>query len=417
MRRKAIVMAVISVLALAGGAASVLAADWWEEEQTNLVQTREGKDAEGNPYKVVANWEDGYVEATGMGTADPRTAVNDAQALAMAEDAARVRAYGQLAEEVLGFNITSDITVVNGLAEKSEQRLRLEGFLKGARVIEKQSEWLPDGSPMVTVRVGIVLNRKHPGISAPSPAPPKPVERPTPPPPVVEQPVSPPPVTPPPVAAEKPRTLSEVLAVTIRETEEVSRKERQIEVYIPAPDAPLPTGMGMELEPRAIVRPVPEQPVAPPPVAPEKPVEKPATVPTVAVFEFPDGTQEKDYTGLIVDARGLDGSPSLSPKVFSQYGKEVWGTLEVDPDWAFNYGVADFAHDPDIAKGKERAGPTPLVVTAIRVEGARPDSALKSDFVVSELAANLILKMNDRAKSKDKDGKGFLEKCAVVFIL
>ena len=388
----------VAALALLFSASKSLAAEWWEEEQTNLVQSQQGKDADGNAYSVLTNWEDGYVAVTGMGTADRRTAVNDAQALAMAEDAARVRAYGQLAEAVLGFNITSEITVENGLADKSEQKMRLEGFLKGARVLEKQSEWLPDGSPVVTVKVGIVMNRKHPGISAPPPTPRRPVEQPTAPPPVTERPVAPPPVveqpaTPPPVVEqpqEKPHFLSQVLAVTIRESEETTRKEKQIQVYVPAADAPLPVGMGMEIRPN----PAGEQ-----------------------VYEFPQGTEEKDYTGLIVDATGLGGSPSLAPKVFSEYGKEVWGTLEVDLDYAMTYGVADFAHNAGTAKGKERAGATPLILTAIRVEGAQPDSAFKSDFVVSEKAANFILKMNERMKAKDPDGKGFLEKCAVVFIL
>lgn len=364
-KERAVFPLAIALLALIVSGTMAVAAEWWEEEQTNLVQTRQGKDAEGNSYSVLANWEEGYVEVTGMGTADPRTTVNDAQALAMAEDAARVRAYAQLAEEVLGFNISSDITVENGIAGKSEQQLRLQGFLKGARVLEKQSEWLPDGSPMVTVKVGIVMSKKHPGISAPSPVPPKP--------------------------EEKPRTLNQALAVTIRQTEESTRKEKQIEVYVPPANAVMPTGKGVEIPAR-------EEGKEP-------------------LSEFPEEAVEKDYTGLIVDAHGLDATPSLSPKIYSENGKEVWGTLDVDPDWAFNYGIADFARDPDIAKGKERAGPTPLVVTAIAVKGAGPESTLKTDFVVSEQAANFILKMNERVKSKDAEGKGFLEKCAVVFIM
>jgi hypothetical protein len=367
MGRKAFIMVVAGLFALVGSALYLAAAEWWEEEQTSLVQTKEGKDQDGNPYKVLTNWEDGYIKATGMGTADPRTTVNQAQALALAEDAARVRAYAQLAETVLGFNITSEITVDNGLVDKSEQKMRLEGFLKGARVLKDETkvEWLPDGSPSVEITVGIVMNLKHPGIDAPSPAPPK--------------------------EEEKPRSLSQVLSPTIKDVEEKQREEKQVEVYVPSATASLPTDKGVE-------------------VAARKEGEEPP-------YEFPQGTEEKDYTGLIVDAHGLEGSPSLSPKIFSEYGKEVWGTMEVDPDWAFNYGIADFAHDKDTAAGKERAGDTPLVVTAIRVQGVLPDSAFKSDFFVSEQEANFIMKMNERAKSKDKDGKGFLEKCAVVFIL
>jgi len=401
MRERACVAMVALLVVLGGGIG--LAADWWEEEQTSLVQASQGKDVEGNPTGALVNWEDGYVKATGTGTADIRTAVNSAQALALAQDAARVRAYAQLAEVVKGFNITSDITVRDGLVENSEQTLRLEAFIKGARVLTDQTkiEWLPDGAPMVTITVGLVMGAKHPGVSAAAPAPIKPTD--------------------------KPRNLNQAMSATIREVEETSRKERQIEVYIPAPDAPLPEERGLDLGIRPIIE---EKPAEPPPVAPPTTTTAPAVVAPVVetppeapkiveqqVWEFPEGTEEKDYSGVIIDARGLNGSPSLSPKIFSEYGKEVWGTLEVDLDYAMNYGVADFAHDMVSAKGKERAGSAPLVLTAMRVQGAEPESVFNSDFMVSEKAANLILKMNDRMKAKDKDGKGFLEKCCVVFIL
>ena len=319
-KRKLALVGVVLVLAVLGW--PVLAMEWWEEEQTGSVQRTQGLNSH-----AVANWEDGFVEAEAIGTADIRTAVNAAQAKMMAEEAARVRAYAQLAEVVEGFNITSDITVENGLIGRSEQRLQLTAFLKGAQVISTDTVWLPDGTPLSTVKVGILLARSHPGIGAPPP------ERP-----------------------ERRVSLAEVVAPLV---DDVTRHQRQ------------------ENPPRTFVS-----------VSPS-----PATA----------------YTGLIVDARGLDGSASLAPRILTEDGAEVWAFANAEPDYALVYGVVEWVHDMDSARSKARVGDTPMVISARGAVGPTAETIFKSDFVISGADAAFLLAANE--------GTGFLQKCAVVIII
>ncbi len=329
--RKVVVVAAAVVLLTAAGVLS--AAEWWEEEESPLVQKTVGAQTE-----ALTNWEDGYIQVTGLGTADLAAAVNAVQALAMAEDAARVRAYGQLAEIILGFNITSDITVRNGLTENSEQRMRLDGFIKGARVVDEQYEWAPDGSPIVRVTVGVKMGARYPGIDA-------------------EPPAMPP-------ADARPRTLSQAIAPAVVEIEKAPEQPK-FEVYQPLAELP-----------------------PPPPAAPVREV--------------------RNYTGLIVNASGLGGSPSISPKILTPDGKEVWGTLLVTPEYAIEYGIAGWAHNLDKAKESPRAGPEPLIIKAVAARGFTDEDPIKTYFVISEEDAVFVKAMNERTK--------FLDKCSVVFI-
>jgi len=309
---------------------------WWEEEETPLVQTSEGEQASG-----LTNWEDGYVESTGMGSVDLSKAVNIIQARALALDAARVRAYGQMAETVLGFHITSQITVRDGLVKDSEQKMRVEGFIKGARVLEENVEEAAEGSLLARVRVGILLARRHPGLKAEPPTALRP--------------------------GAKPRALSQVILPTVSAAEAEQRAPR----YRNRPVHPFYQGM-----------------------------EEPFVLPA-----------EGDYSGLIVDARGSGGQPSMSPKIFTPGGEEVWGTLDVVPEYALSYGIAGWAHDLEVASASARAGENPLVVPAAPpgARGFTEEDPIKTYFLVDERQADFILAMDQRTH--------FLSTCDVVFVL
>lgn len=304
-----------------------MAMQWWEEEQSGVVQRTQGVDPGGVAYEVTTNWEDGFVQVEAIGTADIQKAVNSAQAKVMAEDAARVRAYAQLAEAVSGFNISSDITVENGLVGRSVQRMQLSTFLKGAKVVGSETVWLPDGTPLSTVKVGILLARAHPGIGGPAPVP-----------------------------SERPASLAEVIR-------------------------PVVQGVEQQVESETPLRPF---------VAPEPPA------------------LTTRYTGLIIDARGLDATPSLAPKIFTQDGSAVWTFANADPDYAVLYGVVDWMHDMATARSRPRVGETPMVISARRVVGPKPDTLFKSDFIISDQDAAFLLEANKATH--------FLEKCAVAII-
>jgi len=327
--RKFLLVTLAVLLVTSAGVLS--AKEWWEEEQSPLVQQQTTAGAES-----LTNWEDGYIQVTGLGTADMATAVNVVQALAMAQDAARVRAYGQLAEIILGFNITSEITVKNGLVEGSEQRMKLEGFIKGARVISTDYEWAPDGSPIVKVTVGVIMGKRHPGIDAA------------------------PPTLPPPDVA--PTALSQVVMPAVEEIEKTAPMLEPLKAPAELPPAP--------------------------PAAPAREV--------------------KNYSGLIVNASNMGGAPSISPKLLTPDGKEVWGTLLVTPEYAIEFGIAGWAHNMEKAVESPRVGLEPLVIRAVAARGYTDEDPIKTYFVISEDDAAFVKAMNERTH--------FLEKGGVVII-
>ena len=181
---------------------------------------------------------------------------------------------------------------------------------------------------------------------------------------------------------------------------------RLINLPHPGPSAPPPPAKAPE-EPVALTQVLQPVTVAADQEAPkpqyEPPAEVPAPAPQVPTDEAVEFDPNAMYTGLIVDARGLNGMPSMSPKILTQDGKEVWGTVQCSPEFAISYGVAGWVHDMEKAHLSSRSGDEPLIVKAIEVQGP-----YRCNFVVSDRVAAII--------RKAAENSNFLKMCNVVFI-
>ncbi|MBG0789277.1 MAG: hypothetical protein H0S80_02140 [Desulfovibrionaceae bacterium] len=91
------------------------------------------------------------------------------------------------------------------------------------------------------------------------------------------------------------------------------------------------------------------------------------------------------YTGVIVDARGLDVTPCLLPVIYGQDGLGAYGAFLVSRQTAVENGVAAYANTASPEVLAERVGKHPLAVKAARVYGS-----WKTDLVVSTQEAALI---------------------------
>lgn len=98
------------------------------------------------------NWETGLVTATGIG-APPATAVNMAQARAMAVRAATVVARRNLLEVLKGVQIDSTTTVQNYMVTNDIIVSKVQGFLQNSQVLD--IAYMSDGSVEVTVGVSL----------------------------------------------------------------------------------------------------------------------------------------------------------------------------------------------------------------------------------------------------------------------
>ena len=110
------------------------------------------------------------------------------------------------------------------------------------------------------------------------------------------------------------------------------------------------------------------------------------------------------YTGLIIDARGLNARPAMSPKIVNETGKEVYGSAYVSREFAVQQGMSGYARDLTSAQQNPRVANNPLIVKGLRTQGPG-----KSDIVISNADAAKILSSSENLS--------FLQKCRVMIVL
>ena len=110
------------------------------------------------------------------------------------------------------------------------------------------------------------------------------------------------------------------------------------------------------------------------------------------------------YTGMVVDAHGIQARPAMFPRIFDEDGREVYGLANVDIDYAEKQGISGYTHDLTAAQSNQRVGVNPITVKAVRISGSG-----KSDIIISNADAQ---KVRSSAESAS-----FLKKCKVIIVL
>jgi len=128
------------------------------------------------------------------------------------------------------------------------------------------------------------------------------------------------------------------------------------------------------------------------------------SIPAIRQPQVSPGAQGEAYTGLVLDTRGFQVKPAMSPKVVDEDGNEVYGSSYVSRDYAINQGMAGYAKDLTSAQTNDRVTNNPLTVKGIKTA----DSG-ESDIVISNA---------DAARIKGSaDNLIFLQKCRVMVVL
>lgn len=120
---------------------------------------------------------------------------------------------------------------------------------------------------------------------------------------------------------------------------------------------------------------------------------------------IPDQSNKGPYTGVIVDARGLELQTTFSPAIYDQTGRAIYGTTAIDSKFATEYGMVEYAPDLECIKtaesGHSRAGSFPIIVKAVALKGSNQNVVISTEDAEKILAAN--------------QSSNFLKNCAVVF--
>ena len=106
-----------------------------------------------------------------------------------------------------------------------------------------------------------------------------------------------------------------------------------------------------------------------------------------------------DYTGLIIDCRGLGLKTAMSPVIQNANGTKIYGHKNLDVDKIISIGMVDYVNSPE---NISRAGSKPLIIKAIALEN------FNCTPIVSIIDSNKILIENHATK--------FLKDLKVVFL-
>jgi hypothetical protein len=112
---------------------------------------------------------------------------------------------------------------------------------------------------------------------------------------------------------------------------------------------------------------------------------------------------EERYTGLVVDARGLDVQPALIPVLVDENYQEVYGAAFVSREYAVQNGLSGYSRSMGETDHR-RVGKSPLFV-----KGLHKASGGLCDIVISNA---------DAAKLRSASAHlAFLKQCRVVILL
>lgn len=115
-------------------------------------------------------------------------------------------------------------------------------------------------------------------------------------------------------------------------------------------------------------------------------------------------TSRKTYTGLVVDARGLDVRPVMVPKIIDENHQEVYGSAFVSREYAVQRGMSGYGKNIENSVHNRRVADHPLVVKGLRAVGSG-----HSQIVISNADASKL-----RSTS---ESLSLLKECRVVIVV
>lgn len=118
-------------------------------------------------------------------------------------------------------------------------------------------------------------------------------------------------------------------------------------------------------------------------------------------YETGDAPQ---YTGILIDAKGLDSRPALFPQLVTESGDEVFSADFAKPEQVTQYGLVGYFHNRTQALTADRIGSNPLIVRALRVTGTN--------------SCDLVISQSDAARIHgSKSNLDLLSRCRVGFLV
>ena len=318
-------------------------------------------------YVEGIDWRNKVVTVTGEGVA-PTDGQNYTQTKGLASRAAQADAYRKLGEMVNGVRVEGETTVENMLTTKDTIKLKVTATIRGAKILKET--FLSDGGYRVTMQVPIF------GVSNSLAS-----------------------------AVFEKNYVVEPFPEPVFEGNQNYSTPYQSQNYSTSYQSPLSrmsavSTLGndnvknLQANSLTVTEPI-YQPMAYEGYQAANVTAQPAKRSVADYASMAEGT----YTGLIVDCRGLELQPVMSPVIKNSNGTKIYGHKNLDIDEVIRRGMADYIDDTN---NTTRAGENPLVVKAQSLEN------FNSNPVVAIRDSNRILIENHATK--------FLKDLNVVFL-
>ncbi len=111
-----------------------------------------------------------------------------------------------------------------------------------------------------------------------------------------------------------------------------------------------------------------------------------------------------DYTGLIIDARDLDFTPVIYPKVLDEQGRQLYASEFISREYAVQKGIVAYHCDMEQAVRDDRIGINPIVI-----KGLRTGEENKSAIIINMSDTNQLEATAER--------HAFFRECRVIIVL
>lgn len=110
------------------------------------------------------------------------------------------------------------------------------------------------------------------------------------------------------------------------------------------------------------------------------------------------------YTGLVVDARGIELNPTMYPKIYDESGKEVYGSAFASREFAVQQGMIQYGKGLEASMHLKRVADQPLIV-----KGLRATQPGHTDLIISNADAAKIRRSSEHLS--------FLKRCRVLIVV
>ncbi len=106
-----------------------------------------------------------------------------------------------------------------------------------------------------------------------------------------------------------------------------------------------------------------------------------------------------NFTGVVIDARGLGREPAFAPRIFDEDHREVYSIALMAEESFKRWGAVQYTDDPFYTGFEERVGENPARFVALR-----NDNLIKTDISLSNDDVNILLQ-NDVTKYNLTEGR------------